>query len=304
MKPLGRALHVVVLGAASAATLVGPGSAAAATGTTRAKTLVSGGESRVYRVFKPAGLKGHAPLIVALHGAGGSGAKFQRRSGWDGLARRAHVLVAYPSSFERGWRNNGPIDVRFLAKMLDAISRDYKVDRRRVYFTGFSSGAFMTYRIACVLASRVAAIGPVAGAPVRDCAPAPSRPVAVIHIHGTADARIPYAGGRAVMNGRPFGQSFPSARAMAKRWVRWDHCRKRAPALRRGTVTTDVYRSCRAGTEVRLVTLAGWTHRFPTRTDGGPIDGPSTIWAFIKRFSLPAAHTGGSRSSASRPGKR
>ena len=215
MNPLRRALSLSVLCATSAAILLGPGGAAAAGGKTTVKTLTSRGEARVYRVFKPAGLKGRAPLIVALHGAGGSGAKFERHSGWDGLAQRVHVLVAYPNSFTRGWRNNGQVDVQFLSSMLDAIERDYKVDRRRVYFTGFSSGAFMTYRVACDLASRVPAIGPVAGAPVRDCAPAPLRPVAVIHIHGTADARVPYLGGQAIANGQPFGQAFPSALAMS-----------------------------------------------------------------------------------------
>jgi polyhydroxybutyrate depolymerase len=287
MNPLRRALSVSVLCGTTVAILFGPWGAAAASGTTTQKTLTSGGEARLYRVFKPPGLRGRSPLIVALHGAGGSGAKFERRSGWDGLAQRAHVLVAYPSAFKRGWRNNGQLDVRFLSSMLDAIERDYKVDRRRVYFTGFSSGAFMTYRIACDLAQRVPAIGPVAGAPVQDCAPPPTRPVAVIHIHGTADARIPYLGGRAIANGQPFGQAFPSAFAMARRWVRWDHCSANAPSARRGTVTTKVWRRCRAGTEVRLVTLAGWTHAFPTRADGAPIDGPSTIWGFLKRFSLP-----------------
>jgi polyhydroxybutyrate depolymerase len=288
MSPLRSALSVSVLCATSAAILLGPGGAAAAGGKTTVKTLTSRGEARVYRVFKPAGLKGRAPLIVALHGAGGSGAKFERRSGWDGLAQRVHVLVAYPNSFERGWRNNGQVDVQFLSSMLDAIERDYKVDRRRVYFTGFSSGAFMTYRVGCDLASRVPAIGPVAGAPVRDCAPAPSRPVAVIHIHGTADARVPYLGGQAIANGQPFGQAFPSALAMAQRWVRWDRCSAQATSVRRGTVTTKMWRRCRAGTEIRLVTLAGWTHQFPTRVDGAPIDGPSTIWGFLKRFSLPS----------------
>lgn len=287
MNPSRRALPVSALCAASAAILFCAGGATAASGTTIVKGLSSDGEARVYQVFRPAGLRGAAPLIVALHGAGGSGAKFERHSGWDDLARRAHVLVAYPSSFVRGWRNNSLVDVRFLSSMLDAVEHDYKVDRHRVYFTGFSSGAFMTYRIACDLASRVPAIGPVAGAPVRDCSPPPARPVAVIHIHGSADARVPYLGGQAVTNGQPFGQAFPSALAMTKRWVGWDHCSANASSVRQGTVTTKVWRPCRTGTEVRLVTLAGWTHEFPTQTNRAPIDGPSTIWAFLKRFSLP-----------------
>ena len=93
-----------------------PEAAPAASGRTTTVKLSSDGEARVYRVFDPAGrdAKKPAALIVALHGAGGNGAKFQRRSGWDDVAERAGALVAYPSSFERGWRNNGDVDVRFL----------------------------------------------------------------------------------------------------------------------------------------------------------------------------------------------
>ena len=146
----------------------------------------------------------------------------------------------------------------------------------------------MTYRVACELADRVAAIGPVAGAPVRDCDGPPARPVPVIHVHGTADARIPYLGGRAVdAGGKPFGQSFPSAKGMIKRWLRWDACRSKSSSSQKGQVRTQKWRGCDGGAEVRLVTLDGWTHTFPNREANAPIDAPTTIWAFLKRFSIP-----------------
>jgi polyhydroxybutyrate depolymerase len=59
-----------------------------------------------------------------------------------------------------------------------------------------SNGGFLSYRLACEAADSFAAIAPVAGVlgiPEMDCTP--SRPVTVMHFHGTADGLVPYNGG-------------------------------------------------------------------------------------------------------------
>ncbi len=68
------------------------------------------------------------------------------------------------------------------------------VDARRIYATGMSNRAIMSYRLACELADVVAAIGPLAATQNLDAC-TPSRPVPVLHIHGDADTHAPYAGG-------------------------------------------------------------------------------------------------------------
>ena len=64
------------------------------------------------------------------------------------------------------------------------------------YATGFSSGALMSYTLACTRADVFAAIAPVAGLlPVSPCEP--SSEVGVIAFHGTEDVRVPHESGLA-----------------------------------------------------------------------------------------------------------
>ena len=80
--------------------------------------------------------------------------------------------------------------------MVEEVAAEHAVDRRRVYVVGFSNGGFMSYRLACDHADRIAAIVSISGATYADpdrCAP--SEPVAVLEVHGTDDRTIPYDGG-------------------------------------------------------------------------------------------------------------
>ncbi|MFV1967883.1 MAG: PHB depolymerase family esterase [Pirellulaceae bacterium] len=58
----------------------------------------------------------------------------------------------------------GVADVEFVSAMLSDLSTRFKVDKRRVYATGFSNGASMTFRLARELSTAIAAVAPVAGA--------------------------------------------------------------------------------------------------------------------------------------------
>ncbi len=64
----------------------------------------------------------------------------------------------------------------------------------------------MAHRMACDHASRIAGIVSYAGMNWKDISKCkPSEPVNILHIHGTADTRIPYTGGPNV------GVEMPSA---------------------------------------------------------------------------------------------
>ncbi|MDV7396997.1 hypothetical protein RZS08_36700, partial [Arthrospira platensis SPKY1] len=84
----------------------------------------------------------------------------------------------------------------FLLALTDTLHNWYNIDLNRVYATGFSNGGFMSYRLACEASDRIAAIAPVAGtmpiAIANNCQP--TRSVPILHIHGTADFIVPYAG--------------------------------------------------------------------------------------------------------------
>src|SRR5207237_1238426 len=68
-------------------------------------------------------------------------------------------------------------------------------------------GGIMSYRLACDLSDRIAAIAPVVGEVSESVAQAchPARPVSVLAINGTVDPLVPYPGGQVRLFGRSRG---------------------------------------------------------------------------------------------------
>ncbi|MFZ4718028.1 MAG: alpha/beta hydrolase family esterase [Ilumatobacteraceae bacterium] len=176
-------------------------------------TLVTpDGRTRTYHLYVPRGLDpAGAPLLVALHGGTGSGGQFETTTGFDALADRHRFVVVYPDGVGTGtaedtlrtWNagiccgpavRKGVDDVGFVRRLIDTLSAKATIDPRRVFAAGHSNGAFMAYRLACELSDRIVAVGLQAGGlGVPRCTP--SRPVSLLHIHGTADTNVPIAGG-------------------------------------------------------------------------------------------------------------
>jgi polyhydroxybutyrate depolymerase len=259
--------------------------------TTSTHSMTVDGEHRTYRLVVPETGSEGAPLVVALHGLRGSGERFQRVSGWDDVAVAAGAVLAYPDSYAAGWRSRPEetADVTFLSRLIQRIARRQGTDPRRVYVVGSSSGAFMTYRLACDRAGLVAAIGPVAGAPVMDCSTPPSRPVPVISMHGREDAVVPYDGGQPQPPGKPPSDvDLPSAHQTAKRWAAHNGCRPEPRRARTGAVVTKTWGHCDRRAWVRLVVLGGWPHQYPTTQAGAPADAPTLQWSFLQAYRLPA----------------
>jgi polyhydroxybutyrate depolymerase len=162
------------------------------------RELTVGGEQRSYIVDAPAAPAGR-PLAVVLSFHGFRGSAWQHRlwTGWGALAGREGLIALNPEGHEgvellqttgRGWdfRPGETRDTSFVRALLDAVERERCVDRRRVFATGMSNGGFFTNLLGCVLADRLAAVAPVAGAiPLRRCTP--SRPVPILLIQGNSD---------------------------------------------------------------------------------------------------------------------
>ena len=85
-------------------------------------------------------------------------------------------------------------DVGYLIGLVDQMEELWQVDPARVYFLGHSNGGYMSYRMACEHADRIAGVLNFAGlspyAVEDDCQP--SMPVSMLHVHGTVDDRVPY----------------------------------------------------------------------------------------------------------------
>lgn len=262
--------------------------------------VLSGGAVRSAIVHRPARSGAALPLVVMLHGGYGSARQAQQAYGWDGLADRFGFVVAYPDGLSRSW-NAGSCcgtaakqevnDVEFVTSLVARIRRDVSVDISRVYVAGMSNGAMMALRLMCET-DAFAAGAAVAGTLVTGCGS--PRQASLLQIHGTADDRVPYAGGPGKAFGasgqaRVDGMAIP---AINKKWRRVDDCSDPVEQVS-GAVTTSLA-SCADGRAVELISIAGAGHQWPGATSttarqrSGSADTPSTaidatetIWDFF-----------------------
>lgn len=230
--------------------------------------LTFGGLLRTYLVHVPAGLERPAGLVINLHGSGQTGADQAALTNYNAIADQYGFVVAYPDGIDLSWADGrgasvpdrqGIDDVGFLAALIERLSSEFGIAPRRVFVTGMSAGAFMTNRLACDRADLVNAIVPVAGTLGVGVPCAPSRPVSVLAIHGTADAVVPFGGGPMVGRGGP--SEILSAPALADVWRAADGCP--APLGDGGPPGQAVRMAavgCAGGTEVVLVPVDGGGH--------------------------------------------
>lgn len=146
----------------------------------------------------------------------------------------------------------------------------------------------MSYRLACQRASRFAAIVPVAGMEGLDpCTP--SRPVPVLHMHGTDDATILYAGG----NNIPFGRPYPSAQESVRRWAERNGCDgPQVETYRQGDSSCAAYTGCEPETATAsLCTVQGGLHAWPGYADYNNgtqnLDATREAWRFFQTRPRP-----------------
>lgn len=125
---------------------------------------------------------------------------------------------------KRFYGGQNPVDdIAFINAALDDLEKRYNIDKTRIFVTGFSNGASMTFRVGVELASRIAAIAPVAGSCwLESCVL--TRPVSMCYATGTADPLNPIEGGAVRFatgntDGLP-GKPKPSVRESISRWVK------------------------------------------------------------------------------------
>lgn len=237
--------------------------------------------------------------------------------GFDKLSDKKGFVAVYPDGIGKNW-NDGRKgeetgyrahkesidDVGFISALIDALIKKLNIDPRRVYVTGISNGAIMSYRLACELTEKIAAVAPVAGSIPQNLYPScsPSRPISVLAINNVNDPLVPFAGGDIT---GPFGfkklGKVLSTPETIRFWVNHDKCSS-SPVVtyepdkdpKDGTrVRKEVYRNGKDGTEVVLYAIEGGGHTWPggwqylpERTIGKTsrdIDANEVIWDFFEK---------------------
>jgi len=277
------------------------------------------GYTRTYLIHVSASLDKTkpAPLLIALHGGGGRGKGMWSltQGGLDRLADEEGFIVVYPDGYKKHWNdgrkdandaahNKDIDDVGFISALIDSLIAEHNVDPKRVYVTGISNGGMMSYRLACELSDRIAAIAPVATAmPINMpyyCSPA--NPVSVIVFSGTSDPLIPFEGGQVQVGSLKRGRVL-SVYQSINYWMRQNGCAATPDVAKLPDLAPDdgtrvevkVYSGGDGGSEVMLYTIKGGGHTWPgglqylgERSIGRTcrdIDANQVIWEFFKQHS-------------------
>ncbi len=169
------------------------------------RTVLVAGVQRTYVAYLPPRVTSGSPIVFAFHGGFGRSRSISESSALHKLKRAAKYVIVYPTGYRRSWnvgsccgysKRHGIDDVAFFDAMLEDLKSIATIDVSRIYVTGFSNGAMMSYHLACNRADTIAAIAPVAGAlqgVFESCQPA--RAVPILHIHGMDDQWAPFFGG-------------------------------------------------------------------------------------------------------------
>lgn len=284
-------------------------------------TLRHDGRNRSYILHMPSSPLAPTPVVVALHGGGGTGAQFQQENGLDAVADREGFAVIYPEGTGvlpnrlHTW-NSGETccgysfdrqvdDVGFLRSVLTDVQLRTTIDPARIYMTGHSNGAMMAYRFAVEASDSVTAIATIGGA--ADLAePVPSEPVPLLHIHSIDDPRALFEGGE--------GPPFPGTNRtvyhepvmpMIQTWAETNGCvlEPRSIDITVGDADNPgqsaerfEWPGCAAGAPVEHLLLAGSGHGWPGVTAPRAVQrhlGPATtlvhaseeVWSFVSQFS-------------------
>jgi polyhydroxybutyrate depolymerase len=180
-----------------------------------------------------------APLLLMLHGYTSSGREVDTYFHLGEEAAQRGYLYAYPDGTRDSggspfwgatdtccdFDRTGVDDAAYLSGVIKEIQAAFAVDPRRIDLIGHSNGGFMSYAMACAHADQIAAMVSLAGATFAeptDCAP--TTPVAVLQVHGTADDTIAYEGGTLDLGpGRTTG-AYPGAEASVATWATYNGC--------------------------------------------------------------------------------
>ena len=170
-------------------------------------TIIHDGIVRTYKLYVPAIYSGNVPvpLLLNFHGYTSNSNEQMFYGDFRNIADTANFLVVHPQGtldntntthFNVGWGGSTVDDVGFTEALLDSLSAAYSIDQNRIYAVGMSNGGFMSFRLACELSNKIAAVGSVTGSmttsTLGNCNA--SHPMPIIQIHGTTDPTVPYNG--------------------------------------------------------------------------------------------------------------
>ena len=227
----------------------------------RPSSMQVDGRERTYRVVSGgSGAQEQRRLVIALHGYTGNGRQFAYYTALHN-AFDADTVIAYPDATKRtakgdkpgwnaqfccgsGWKTSID-DVKFIRELIEELRAKYQIDKERVFFVGFSNGAFMTERFAAEhpdLVAGVAVMSGTIGTTVTELQP--TTPVPMLLTHGVKDVRVRYDGGESPGDPEFDWKSFATT---VNAWKQANGCEAGSrKVVKTNLRTTTTYEKCRA----------------------------------------------------------
>lgn len=240
------------------------------------------------------------PLVLNFHGILMNTNQQMIYSQMNVVAEHEKFIVVYPQGRARIWNTGigsfcykgGRDDVGFVNALLDSLINHYSIATDSVYAAGMSLGGYFSYRLACELGHRLAAIASVTGVmsdstfKYREAC----NSIPVLQIHGTDDWIVKYRGSK----------KSKSVEETIKFWVKKNQCFTVDTIVIPDSCKKDRscsvlirYDSCLTSDPVWFVKIHNGGHTWP----GTPVNYIFTgrinydfhasvaIWDFFRRFS-------------------
>lgn len=255
------------------------------------RSLNHGGLKRSYYIHFPPNYSPQRPLplVVLLHGGGGSAPQALRNYPLKEVADRQGFILVAPNGtgpvrreilrtwnvlFGFGYAQRKKVDdIGFVRSLILQVREEEAVDPSQVYLTGLSNGAILCHFAAAAHSDLVAGIAPVVGTVAGRSDPGqpwsypatPKNPVDVVLFNGELDQSIPLQGGVQKKHAEKQARYVVSAQASAEFWVKANGCSpspvvEKLPQLK---ATRTTWSEGRNGTRVVLYVLHNQGHAWP-----------------------------------------
>ena len=262
-------------------------------GSTLNCTIVHDNITRQFFVYVGSGYQSNSPVLFVLHGYTSRGLWIMNYSGFQSIADDTGFIAIYPQGTllpatgqthwnVGGWTTSSTTDdVGFINSVINFLNDEYSIDPKRIYSTGMSNGGYMSFKLACDLSSRIAAVVSVTGSMTNQTFDGcnPSHSTSVAQIHGLQDTVVSYAGN---------GFSKPIEEVMDY-WVNNNNCESEPDTSEisgsNGGGTHDVYSGCDNETNVELYLMTNMGHTWPN-LNNHDLQASTTIWNFLSKYDI------------------
>ena len=278
-----------------------------------------GEKHRRYLIYNASTQK--RPLVVVLHGWRRSGQTIRGEgkldedlyAGLDRLATAEDFTTLYPVAVNgmwnlkagqksKAWGNaEPPDDVAFISSLIKRLIMEGVADSKRIYLTGFSNGAIMSYRLLCTIGDTFAAAAPISGTMSvttgDNCNTGFLPPL--FAMMGTKDPILPYDGWLDPLGGE---LSIPE---VFRLWNERFGCKGQTAKVLQirqaslSSVRSILWTDCKVGKTkaLKLYRIEGGGHRVATfkrgpkrwdekfGTQNTDIDASIEVWNFLNQFS-------------------